>query len=57
MLSVREAGIKYISLSFWYESTRDWTPVSLAIGENSTYKVNDGEKLKNKAFQIDGFPL
>ena len=37
MLSVKQGGIKYHFLSFWYESTKDWTPVTWAIGEHSIY--------------------
>ena len=33
MLSVKQGGIKYHLLSPWYNSTRDWTPVSRTIGE------------------------
>ena len=35
MLSVKQDGIKYHFLSFWYDSTRNWTPVSRTIGEAS----------------------
>ena len=38
MLSVKQGGIKYYFLSFWYYVTWDWTPVSWAIGEHSTTK-------------------
>ena len=34
MLSVKQGGIKYHFLSLWYDSTWDWTQVSLAIGEH-----------------------
>ena len=37
MLSVKQVGIKYHFLSFWMDSTSDWTPISRAIGEHSTY--------------------
>ena len=37
MLSVKQGGIKYHFLSLWYNSTRDWTQVSRAIGEHSTH--------------------
>ena len=33
MLSVKQGYIKYHFLSLWYDSTWDWTPVSLAIGK------------------------
>ena len=32
MLSVKQGGIKYHFLSLWYDSSRDWTPVSRVIG-------------------------
>ena len=38
ILSVNQGVIKYYFLTLWYDSTRDWTPVSRAIGENSTIK-------------------
>ena len=38
MLSVKQGGIKYHFLRFWYDSTWDWTPVARAIGEHSTTK-------------------
>ena len=34
MLSVKQGGIKYYFLSFWYDSTWDWTQT---IGEHSTH--------------------
>ena len=37
MLSVKQGSIKYHFLSLWYDSTWDWTPVSLAIGKHSTH--------------------
>ena len=33
MLSVKQGGIKYHILSFWYDSTWDWTQVSRDIDE------------------------
>ena len=33
MLSDKQGEIKYHFLSLWYDSTRDWTPVSQTIGE------------------------
>ena len=47
MLSVKQGGIKYHFLSLWYDSTRDWTPVSRGIGEHSNYKANGPETYKN----------
>ena len=35
MLSVKQGSIKYYFLSFWYDSTWDWTQVSQAIGVSS----------------------
>ena len=40
MLSVKQGGIKYHFLSFWYDSTWDWTQVSRAIGEHTGRKGN-----------------
>ena len=41
-LSVKQGGIKYYFLSLWYDSTKDWTLVSRAIGEQSTqYTAGD----------------
>ena len=37
MLSAKQGGIKNHFLSFWYDSTWDWTPVSRTIGEHSTH--------------------
>ena len=39
MLSVKQGGIKYHFLSLWYDSTWDWTQVSRAIGEHSSFSV------------------
>ena len=51
MLSVKHGGIKYHFLSFWYDSTWDWTQVSRAIGKNSNHHANvqlsNGFKKKN----------
>ena len=41
MLSVKQGGIKYNFLSFWYDSTKDWTRISLAMGEHSTHLANE----------------
>ena len=40
ILSAKQGGIKYHFLSLWYDSTWDWTQVSLAIGENSSHYAN-----------------
>ena len=41
MLSVKQGGIKYQFLSFWYDSTWDWTPVSRTTGEHfHTFRKN-----------------
>ena len=37
MLSIKQGGIKYHSLSLWYDSTWDWTQVSRTIGEHSNH--------------------
>ena len=37
MLSAKQGGIKYHFLSFWYDSTWDWTPVFQNIGKHSTH--------------------
>ena len=37
MLSVNQGGIKYHFLSLLYDSTLNWTPVSLVFGEHSTH--------------------
>ena len=34
MLSIKQGGIKYHFLSFWYDSTWDWTPIYQTIGEH-----------------------
>ena len=36
MLSVKQGDIKYYFLSNWYNSTKDWMPVSWTIAEHST---------------------
>ena len=41
MLSVKQGGIKYHFLSFWYDSTWDQTPVSRAIGEHSNHHATE----------------
>ena len=43
MLSVKQGGIKYHFLGLWYDSTRDWTLFSQAIGELSTNYTNGYE--------------
>ena len=45
MLSVKQDSIKYHFLSFWYDSTWDWTQISRAIGEPSNHYAN-GTTLK-----------
>ena len=40
MLSVKQGGIKYHFLSFWYDATWDWTPMTQAIGEYSNHLAN-----------------
>ena len=37
MLSAKQGGIKYHFFSLWYESTKDWTPISWTIAEYFTY--------------------
>ena len=41
MLSVKQGSIKYHFLSLWYDSTRDWTQVSLAIGERIYFEAKN----------------
>ena len=45
MLSVKQDGIKYHFLSFWYDSTWNWIQVSQAIGEHSNHHANLREYL------------
>ena len=40
MVSVKQVGMKYHFLSFWYDSTWDGTQVSQAIGEHSNHYAN-----------------
>ena len=40
MLSVKQGGIEYNFLSFWYDSTWDWTKVSQTIGKHSNHHAN-----------------
>ena len=40
MLSVKQGSIKYHLLSFWYDSTWDWTQVSRVISEHSNRYAN-----------------
>ena len=44
MLSVKQGSIKYHFLSLWYDSNRDLTQVSQAIGEHSNHYANTQEK-------------
>ena len=37
ILCVKRSGIMYHFLSFWYDTTLDWNPVSRTIGEQSTH--------------------
>ena len=39
MISVKQGSIKYQFLSLSYDSTWDWTPVSLTIGEEGAAAV------------------
>ena len=41
LLSIKYGGIKYHFLSLWYDSTRDWTPVTRTICEHSTHETNE----------------
>ena len=47
MVSVKQGGIKYHFLSFWYDSTWDWSPVSRTLGEHPTRQAN-GPVVVNK---------
>ena len=40
ILSVKQGSIKYDFLSLWYDSTRDFIPVSRSIGEYVTPSAN-----------------
>ena len=40
MHDIKKSGIKYQFLSLWYDSTWNWTEVSLAIGEHSTHEAD-----------------
>ena len=40
MPSVKQGAIKYQFWGLWYDLTRDWTPVSRAIGEHSNRRAN-----------------
>ena len=37
MMCVKQRGIKYHILSFWYDSSLDWTLVSWAFAKHSTH--------------------
>ena len=37
ILNIKQGGIKYHFLSFWYGSNQDWTLVSQAIDKHSTH--------------------
>ena len=43
MLNVKQGGMKYHFLSLWYDSTWDWTQVSLAIGEVKLATADEGD--------------
>ena len=45
MLSVKQSGIKYHFLSLWYDSTRNWNPVSRTIGKHYSLGRNTNEHL------------
>ena len=40
ILGAKQVSIKYRFFSLLYDSTRDWTPVSRAIGEQSNHYAN-----------------
>ena len=40
MLNVKQGGIKYHFFSLSYDSTWDWTPVSLTIKEHSNHHAS-----------------
>ena len=40
VLSIKQGSIKYNFLSLWYDSARDWTPVSRSIGKHTTHYAN-----------------
>ena len=43
MPSVKQGDITYRFLSFWYDLTWDWTPVSWTIGKHSNHYANSSE--------------
>ena len=45
MVSVKHGGIKYHFLSLWYDTTWDWTQVSVASGEHSNHYANVRKKI------------
>ena len=47
MLSVKQGGIKYHFLCFWYDLKWDWTPVSRTIAAHSTHSANGPTKDKH----------
>ena len=61
MLSVKQGGIKNDFLSLWYNSTRDWTPVSWAIGKQFTHYIYYVDAYMNlvfmKSFVVSTFLL
>ena len=40
VLSAKQSGIKYHFLSLWYDSSRDWIPVSRTISEHYSLGSN-----------------
>ena len=46
MISVKHGGIKYHFLSLWYDSTRDWNPVSRALEELSNHEAFGLEEIE-----------
>ena len=45
MLSAKQDGIKYHFLRIWCDSTWDWTPFSLTIGEQKYFTIEMQSKL------------
>ena len=43
MQSIKQGSIKHHSLSLWYDSICDWTPVIQTTGEHSKHYAN-GQK-------------
>ena len=51
MPSVKQDSIKYHFLSLWYDSTWDWTHISLAIGEYTNHYAKDQTELAAAFFK------